>query len=171
MIEVYPNLFVGGQHDLDKFLDYILISKNKKFNIVQAAKDPFHRQAVGYKTRGAPKESSEYLFAYRSNRLILNLVDTEKHWLIPNEIIDESINYIKESLDAGSQVLVHCNMGLSRGPSIAFLYLIEHTDMFDDCTLFESAEEKFRNIYPDYMPSGIREKVRERFNNRNREEV
>ena len=159
MREVYPNLFVGGEQDFPQVHNAI------GWAIVQACKEPFHREALGYKTRGAPKDHPEYLVARRGQRLILNLVDIDKdrYQFIPDEPLDKAVEFVYNSLETGLKVLIHCNMGASRGPSIALLYLLTHTDFAEDATSFGEAETEFRKVYPDYFPAGIREKVREHF--------
>lgn len=159
MREVYPNLFVGDQDDYEK-------NKGKKgWVYVLAAKDPYHREALGYTSLAAPKHDPEYLIAKRGERLILNLVDVppEKSVFIPNEIINRAIIFIDSQINIGENVLIVCNRGESRGPSLAFAYLLKHTDLFKDVKTFAAAEKKFKKRYPKYNPSGIRDKVREIF--------
>jgi predicted protein tyrosine phosphatase len=55
----------------------------------------------------------------------------------------------------GRKVLIHCNHGLSRSPSIGLLYLARHTDVLRGP--FDQAEAAFRMLYPPYNPMpGIR---------------
>jgi predicted protein tyrosine phosphatase len=156
MIEVYDHLWVGNAEDYE----------SNKMRIgwayVQACKEPYHREALGYTTAAAPKSHPEYLFAERGQRLVLNLVDVgvEKAQYIPESIIDKALTFIRVQIQQGAHVLVHCNQGFSRSPSLALAYLIMYTDMFADAQTFEQAEEKFRTIYPKYSPAGIREKIK-----------
>lgn len=151
MKEVYKNLFVGTEQDFE----YVVKGK-ENWAVVHACKEPYHRQALGYKGRGAPKNSPEYLFAIRANRLILNLVDADNPAYIPKQIIDKALDFIYQNLNAGQKVLVHCNQGQSRSPSIVMLYLAEFTDIFSD-KIFQNVEKEFRLIYSSYLPSnGIR---------------
>ena len=69
MKEVYPNLFVGTE------LDY---ENNKalfdNWCVVHACKEPYHRNALGYTGRGAPKDSLYYLYLYnKKHHLILSM--------------------------------------------------------------------------------------------------
>lgn len=159
MIEVYPKLHVGNQLDYEKHV------KGKDWCVVQACKEPYHREALGYSGRGlADKDNHEYLFAYRSEgktrRLILNMVDAPKAGFFADKMIDEAINFINTGLTI-SDVLVHCNQGLSRSPSLAMLYLRRMTDELADMD-FEAAEDVFRGLYPQYDPGkGIREYVKQ----------
>jgi predicted protein tyrosine phosphatase len=133
-----------------------LSTKSDGWAIVHACKEPYHRQALGYTGRAAPNTHSEYLIARRDNRLILNLVDADNPAYIPKEIIDAAISFTHEQLKADKKVLVHCNQGMSRSPSIGMLYLLKYTDklLFDS---FEAIETRFREIYPPYNPAaGVR---------------
>src|SRR5665213_407559 len=145
MIEVLSNLFVGSQDD-----EAAIRGQNGWF-VVHACKEPYHRQALGYSGRGAPKDHPEYLMARRTGCLILNLVDVDNVAYIAPEIIDAALMDIHQNITS-SKILVHCNQGMSRSPSIAFLYLVKHSDVFsgqDHATGVQS----FRNIYPPYAPA------------------
>ncbi len=154
MIEIYPNLFVGSKQDYEAEIADIA-DRTDEWRVVQACKIPFHCEALRY-TGAAPEGDPERLVARRGSRLILNLLDHEDPRYIPKVIIDESLAFIAQGLVAGRRVLVHCNRGYSRGPSIGLLYLAAHTEIFDGLD-FHEAEDKFRELYPDYFPkSGIR---------------
>jgi hypothetical protein len=151
MIEVIPGLYVGSQNDYDA------AKANTKMKVISAAKEPWHRQALGYTGRGAPKEDPEYLVAYRPRHVILNLVDPNDAKWIPREVIDAAIDEIGGGLDDGLDVLVHCNQGESRAPSIALLYLLTDSltnGPFLDCENGDEVIDVFRtDYYPDYNPS------------------
>jgi len=151
MIEIHPNPYVGNEYDYE-----FKVRHEAGWCIVHACKEPYHRQALGYRGRAAPKDHPEYLIARRGKRLILNLVDAPDPAYIPQKIIDTALEFIDASLRTGNQVLVHCNEGCSRSPAIGLLYLVKYTDLLpiDD---FIQAEEVFRSIYPPYNPkNGIR---------------
>jgi hypothetical protein len=151
MIEIFQNLYIGDA------LDYESSVKHQKgWWIIHACKEPYHRNLLGYKGRGAPKDHPEYLYAVRENRLILNLVDADDPNYIPKPIIDRSLKFIEKGLQTGNKVLVHCNKGESRSPGIGMLYLIANTNVLPKNS-FEQAELEFKNIYPSYNPKkGIR---------------
>ena len=78
-------------------------------------------------------------------------------WLLPKpqEIIDAALSFIQQGLKNAHNVLVHCNLGESRSPSIGLLYLAIHTDKLPKD--FAAAEQDYRKIYPFYNPgSGMR---------------
>jgi len=148
MIEIHPNLYVGHQGDYE-----YQVQGQDGWAVVHACKEPYHRQLLGYRTRGAPKDHPEYLSAERGNRLYLNLVDADDPAYIPKEIIDNAIAFIHEKLSEGLKVLVHCNQGESRSPGIGFLYLLRHTNALSKRSL-DDALTAFRPMYSAFSPSG-----------------
>jgi len=172
MKEVYPNLFVGSESDIFEFAHIVQAIENPEhpsYFLIHAAKEPYHRKELGYTTRGAPKDHPEYLFARREQRLILNLVDVpeSKAKFIPDSCLDEAVHVIHWWCDEVKKPLfIHCNEGKSRAPSIVLMFLIEHTDFAAGLNTFESVENKFKGLYPDYQPNGVRLKTKERFERR-----
>lgn len=145
MIEVYANLFVGSQEDEAS------IRGGDGWFVVHACKEPYHRQALGYTGRAAPKNHPEYLMARRNGRLILNLVDVDDVSFVSPLIIDAALSDIHQNLTT-KRVLVHCNQGLSRSPCIALLYLAKFTDVFGDQG-YDGALRYFQALYPPFAPA------------------
>ena len=157
MIEVYPNLFVGSQTDYET--NPALFDN---WYVVHACKEPYHRNALGYTGRGAPKGSPYYLFLYdEKHHLILNMVDTDDPRFFDNKMIDEAISYCIDGLNKGKQVLIHCNQGESRAPSLAILVLRKigyYKGTFDEsladfkkkCPLFNPKRGIFEYIKSNY---------------------
>lgn len=158
MIEVYPLLHVGSEHHYET-----VVRHRPEWRVVHACKEPYHRQALGYTGRAAPKNHPEYLIARRGHRLILNLVDAPDPAYIPKEIIDAALEFIHQSLSDGANIFVHCNEGCSRAPSIALLYLLAHTDRLPHDSV-DAAVTAFRAMYPPYMPAaGVAGFIRARY--------
>jgi hypothetical protein len=156
MIDVYPGIYVGSDKDYNEWA-----SHGSGFAIVHAAKEPWHRKAVGYRGRGCPKDSPEYLVARRDHRLMLNMIDTEDPTYVPMAMIWQSLKFIEEHHEAGYKVLIACNKGESRAPSIAMLYLSAWLKVIPNKTI-EEAEDHFVELYPNYHPrSGIRLHLKE----------
>ncbi|MBN4079627.1 dual specificity protein phosphatase family protein [bacterium AH-315-C08] len=148
MTEIHPDLFIGNEADYESFVKH-----QEGWWVIHACKEPYHRKLLGYRGRGAPKNHPEYLIAERGRKLFLNLVDANDPAYIPKEIIDVSLHFIDKGLQSGGRVLVHCNQGESRSPSIGLLYLATHTTTISRTSLAE-AETSFRQIYPAYNPKG-----------------
>ena len=148
MIEVRSNLHVGNDQDWDLY-----VKGQPKWAVVHCAKEPYHRDALGYTEPGAPKGHAEYLWARRGDELCLNMVDARSPDYIPLEMVKAAINFIYSNLKLGRQVLVHCNRGESRGPTVAFLYMARDLDLD-----FKKAEKNFAKKYTFYSPGpGCRE--------------
>lgn len=151
MIEIHPNLFIGAAHDYES-----RVRREAGWRVVHACKEPYHRDLLGYTTKGTPKDDPRYYFAIQGNRLYLNIVDTDDPKYIPKLIIDAALGFTEEGLRAGEKVLIHCNQGESRAPSLGLLYLAKHTNDIPTATLPE-AEAQFRKLYPPYKPkAGMR---------------
>lgn len=146
MIEVAKNLFVGNQSDYENFVKF----KND-FSVVHACKEPYHRRALGYSGRGAPKNHPEYLIARRGDRLILNLIDVDDPNYIPEEIIFKAVNFIEEELSHSKKVLVHCNQGESRGPGIGIICFARSKALSN--SPYNSVRKEFEKVYSMYNPS------------------
>jgi hypothetical protein len=127
--------------------------------ILHAAKEPYHRQFVGYTSRGAPKESPEYLFARRGDRLALNFIDAHSAAFIHDVMMNTAYGFIDEALAEGRPVLVHCNKGESRAPGLVFLYLSRPGGRFEGMRLSVAMKE-FCALYPAFLPGpGVHEYI------------
>lgn len=156
MREVYPGLFVGNERDYESS-----VAGKKGWAVVHACREPYHRQALGYSGRATRKNHPEYLVARRGNRLILNMIDVDNPTFFSKQMIDQALDFIDEALKKGLKVLVHCNLGESRSPSIALLYMAARLHVLS-IESFEATEAQFRTLYPNYNPSlGIREHLRQ----------
>jgi len=147
-----PVLFVGDDAD-DQDAD------KKGYAILTAAKDgPYgHRAALRYTTMGAPK-GDNYYHATRGKRMVLNLLDVDNPDFIPEQVIFPALKWINKHLKAGDKVLVHCNAGHSRGPSIGLAYLRAMGEMPYG---FRTSEKVFKSLYPKYEPgNGMKSFVR-----------
>ena len=145
MREVYKGLYVGDDDD------YLATKDKSDWAIVRAAKDGpgGHRDTLGYHTQGAPK-GPDYLFTKKKNVLALNLIDVDDPSFIKDELIDEALKFIKDERAKDKKVLIACNAGVSRSPSIALLYLYTEGKL---PTPYSQAMRTFRKLYPKYDPS------------------
>ncbi len=142
LTEVMPELWVGSAEAL---------KEGEWGAIVHAARDPWHRNAVGYKGKSAPQASPEYFYAQHNNELCLNWVDADDPKYFDLNLTRIAISFIKGYLINERSVLIHCNEGLSRGPGLAMAYMAP--GLGPD---FENAVKVFMLKYPYFMPrSGI----------------
>jgi len=137
-------LFVGSDADDEE-------AQKKGYYILSACKDgPYgHRKALGYTTLGAPK-GPNYLHVARGKRMVLNLLGLDDPAYISEEVIFPGLRFINKHLKAGEKVLIHCNAGKSRGPSMALMFLRTVGELPDN---FRIAEKMFKALYPPYEPN------------------
>lgn len=158
MKEIVRNLYIGSQDDYE-----YRVKKEPGWRVIHACKEPYHREALGYKSLGAPKESPECFFAYRGSDLILNLVDVANPQYIPKQIIEEAIQFIDKHISE-SKILVHCNQGQSRSAVIGLLYLHHIGEI--STRNFRQAESEYSKHYPMYKPNnGMRMFAAENWDN------
>lgn len=143
MIEVFENLFVGNDEDCKSMV-------SEGWSVIHACKIHCHQNAVGYK--GNLKSSHpNYLIYERNNHLFLNMVDMEQE-LLPiytNPIMKAAISFIDKHI-SDKKVLIHCNQGMSRAPSITMIYLAHIEAIASDS--FENAAKDYLKLYPVYNP-------------------
>lgn len=150
MKQIAPRLLVGDQ----------TIIPNPEWYVVQAAKEPWHRRALNYTGRAAPKDHPEYLVARRDKVLILNLIDVDDPSFVSVAMIDEAVAFVRDARGREQTVLIQCNQGQSRSPTLGMLVIAP--ELAPD---FENAETQFRSICPQYEPSkGMREFARANWN-------
>jgi len=142
MIEVHPHLFVGTETDC--FYD-----ERKDWAVIHACKSPCHQRKLGY--RGSlPQDHPNYLIYEENNHLFLNIIDPLTPLFKP-QLFMRSLDFIECHIQE-RKVLVHCNNGLSRAPSIALLFLAKRARKISNGS-FEEAVSDFRRFYPCYRPS------------------
>lgn len=168
MVEVYPGLFVGNQEDYEAMTSFPHCKEfEKEFSFIGAAKYPWHKEHAkmdgsdceGYEGKSMPKDQKEYLYAEREHALYCNLIDAKDPAYVPDEIILKCLDFIQKEMQNDRKVLICCNQGESRSPSIALMYMIED-GFFDDCNGIYNVIKRFDSLYPVYKPAnGMEQKV------------
>lgn len=143
MEEIIKNLFLGSDKDHET-------AAAKGWPILICAKDgPHgHRSELNYKEHSAPK-GDQYYFVDSGKNRHLNLIDPDSPQLIPKQVINAGLAFIKHYQEKEQPILVHCNQGQSRGPSMVLMYLRTIGEMPNG---FLQSEKKFKTIYPKYDP-------------------
>ena len=116
--------------------------------VIHACKSPCHQRAVGYKGN-IPRTHSNYLTYECGNHLFLNIIDPNEPLFMP-PIFISSLDFIEKHISK-QEILIHCNSGLSRAPSIALLYLAKRAKAIDGES-FEKASQDFVKLFPNYRP-------------------
>ena len=145
MFEIYQNLFIGNESDC--FFD-----NKEDWAVIHACKIPCHQRAVGY-TGNLDGKHPNYLILERGKHLFLNIVDMERPLLhkFAGPIIEAALAFIEKNIITNN-LLIHCNQGLSRAPSIGLIFLAKRTDVISNVSYREAAQD-FLKIYGRYQPS------------------
>lgn len=146
MKNIFQNIYCGNENDA-----YQVLNSNE-WVILHCCKDPFHKQMVGYVGNLQPNHPN-YKYKINGRRMALNLVDMDN--FSPNYV---EFNYdmfraafkFLDSFQGKYNILIHCNQGESRGPSLTMLYL-KHLAYFDG-KAFNKAVEEFKLLYPLFRP-------------------
>lgn len=141
MKEIAEKLFIGDDTDCS--------IAGKEFAIIHACKT-CHQSGVGY--RGNLSSSHpNYLIYEKNNHLYLNIVDMDRELLsrYTHPIMQAAIHFIEKYISE-SPILVHCNQGQSRSPSIGLVYLARENKITSNS--YSAARNDFLNVYPNYLP-------------------
>jgi hypothetical protein len=143
MKEIYTNLFIGNDDDCATFMI------NPEFSIIHACKT-CHQKAIGYKGV-LPPTHPNYLIYENGTHLFLNMVDMPNELLpkFTNPIFNSAMSFIKREIQ-NKKILIHCNMGQSRSPSLGLAYLSIIGIISNNS--YETAMNEFRGLYPGYLP-------------------
>lgn len=146
-VEVYPRLQVGSESDCR--------SSSGGHAVVHACKSPCHQRFVGYR-KSLPKDDPHYLVWRQGFDLVLNLIDPPVP-LFQAESFRVFLEFASEAWDSGKTLLIHCNQGESRAPSLALLFMAKRLKELPSET-YQAAAAQFRSLYPRYSPGeGIRQ--------------
>lgn len=139
MHEVFPRIHIGALSDC--------VPGTADHLVIHACKAPCHKRRVGYATTVA-RDHPQYLFVDDEWELFLNLIDPriplfrpESFWAIRA--------FLKRHGDH-SPVLIHCNQGESRAPTVALLCAQwRHHGTWDS---WGHAKEAMTARYPRFHP-------------------
>jgi hypothetical protein len=151
MIEVHDGLYVGGDSDC--------VHGGSGLSVVHACKDPCHRIACGDYKGSLPRSNEDYLWKEIGMDLYLNIIDPPVP-LFMMETFDVFLRFAGKFFIPGiNDLLIHCNRGLSRAPSLAMLFMSKGLGVLPDN--WPGALSGFMKIYPSYCPGlGITEWLR-----------
>ena len=151
MIEVHERVFVGMDHDCR--------SGNSVWAVVHACKIPCHQQAVGYHG-SLQRNHPNYLVFERGNDLYLNMIDPPQPlFMLP--LFTSFMRFAAQHWGDGQCILIHCNQGESRAPSLAMLLLAKHIGVISSSS-YDDARRNFITKFPSYNPGlGIQSYLRQ----------
>lgn len=120
--------------------------------VVHACKEPCHRGACGYSERSLDSAHPNYLVLERGHHLYLNLIDPPVP-LFTMASFEAFLRFVDREI-AQRPVLIHCNQGESRAPSLTLLYMAKRLGLLL-ADSYEAAAEAFREKYPYNPGRGI----------------
>jgi hypothetical protein len=143
MQEVFERIWVAN--------DQSCRSGSDEWAVVHACKSPCHQREVGYRN-SLPKSHPNYLVLNRAKDLYLNLIDPPIPLFQPQSFTAFLV-FAETQLASGRKLLIHCNQGESRAPSLALLFLAKRRAVLDDGS-YSAARAGFEKLYPTYKPGG-----------------
>lgn len=147
MTRLIHNIYIGDD------ADYANIVDDRAWAVLHCAKHPWHTSFVGYKG-SLHITHPQYMLRRRDNEMALNLVDTDTYdetWLdFYREMFERAFAFLDEYREHRN-ILIHCNKGESRGPTVALLYSAMFS-AFGTASSFDTAARMLRETYPRYSP-------------------
>lgn len=141
MQEIHERLFVGSEGDCFR--------SRSGWAVVHACKSPCHQQAVGY--RGSlPSDHPNYLVLEDQQNLFLNIIDPPIP-LFKHETFASFLTFSEEHWNKGENLLIHCNLGESRAPTLALLFMAKRLNALP-ASSYPEAKQQFAVIFPSYSP-------------------
>ena len=127
------------------------------------ATQTIHYQIFGWnRTNNKPnKNHPNYIIYEKDNHLSLNWVDGGSYlynWSGPDTFI-KVLDFIDKWIP-GKNVLVHCDQGFSRSPTLCLLYLAKRKSLISNNS-YNEAKKDFLKMYPNFNPGGIGDYVNE----------
>ena len=143
MKEINKNLFIGNDYDCAN------CSSNPEISIIHACKT-CHQKALNY-SKSLPNTHLNYLVYEIGTHLFLNMVDMSNELLpkFTNPIFKHAIDFINREIQ-NKKILIHCNQGHSRSPSLGMMYLAIN-DIIPKISYAE-AKAEFVKLYPEFAP-------------------
>lgn len=122
---------------------------NSGLAVVHACKSPCHQSVIGY-NGNLSKTHSNYLVLEQTYDLFLNIIDPPVPLFMP-ELFTSFLSFAIKHWRAGKKLLVHCNQGESRAPSLALLFLAKGLSVINSSS-YQAARKEFEIFYPQYKP-------------------
>jgi hypothetical protein len=132
--------------------DFRVVVDDRPYEVADACKYPCHRRSVGNETRSISRDCPHYLVLKRGHQPYLNIIDPPLPlFMMPTfaaflRFVDREI---KER-----DVLIHCNQGESRAPSLALLYMAKRLSALPNDS-YNMAATEFRRRFPYNPGRGI----------------
>lgn len=147
MIEIFTKVFIGSEHD------YYAIQHQENWAVLHCCKNPFHCAFVGYKG-SLPPNHPDYALKRKGNEMALNLVDMNQFSVsyldFNKRMFETAFAFLDEYRDKGYNLLIHCNQGESRAPTLGMLY-VARLGAYNYAD-FDTSVQKMSVMLPSYAP-------------------
>jgi hypothetical protein len=141
MRQISERIFIGAESDHR--------TGDNQWAIVHACKSPCHQAALGY--RGSLRRSHpNYLVLEMETDLYLNMIDPPGPLFMP-PLFTSFLEFAARQWEQGKSILIHCNQGESRAPSLGLLFLAKYKGEISNESFAKAAAE-FQELYPLYQP-------------------
>lgn len=152
LLQVHKDLYVGDTAGL-------VFTNRNKWSIIHLSQR-YHYSLFGWdlKFNKPPKDHQHYLIYEEAHEISVNLVDGASclfDWFGVHGFT-HLMDFIDRELASNRKVLIHCDKGRSRSPSLALLYLSRRIKTIPGHS-FSVAMYEFKKQYPAYNPNGIAE--------------
>lgn len=141
MIRVYERINLGSAESCR--------AGSPRLAVVHACKSPCHQQAVGYRGN-LPSTHPYYLALRKAHDLYLNIIDPPLP-LFKLETFTSFLEFATVQYGSGAEILIHCNQGESRAPSLALLFLAKRLNAIPKSN-FAEAKQAFSLLYSTFTP-------------------
>lgn len=147
MISIIDKLYIGSETDC--------LNKNNKWAIIHACKYPCYEN----KLLEIQPHNSNYLKIEEPNNLYLNIIDPP-YPLFKLETFQIFLGFTTMHWNNNQTILIHCNQGFSRAPSLALVFLAKYLKYIDNSS-YDVAKHEFLKLFPQYKPNtGIKNYLR-----------
>jgi hypothetical protein len=138
MRKIYERLYTGDLADC--------FEGAARWAVVHACRQPCFRRAA--RRLGTASESRTHL--ENGQNLYLDLVDgpAQCFSMLPFEAF---LSFASRYWSRGFGVLIHCNEGMSRGPSLGMLFLAKHSTALPSGS-YDETSAAFSQLLPGYSP-------------------
>lgn len=147
MFELIENVYIGSE------ADYYQIQNTPNWAVLHCCKHPFHCLFVGYKGNLSPMHP-DYALKRLGNEMALNLVDMDRfsptYLDFNRKMFEVAFAFLDEYREKGYKMLIHCNQGESRAPTLGMLYVARLGAY--NYVGFEESVQRLRMVYPQYAP-------------------
>lgn len=144
MIRIHPKLYIGNETDCTH-------NEISLYATVHACKYPCWAWAVGQPR--LTQNHKNYLQLETPNNLYLNIIDPAQP-LFRYKTFTLFLDFAHREWQEGKDLLIHCNKGESRAPSLALLFLAKYANAIpvSQIITYDHAAAEFAKLYPQYKP-------------------